>query len=73
MSSCWNEVAGGLLVSKLVRTEVAGGLLVSRLVIYSVCESWPYIQQKTRKQTNSKGIKSIIKINFPICKMSHTH
>ena len=54
---------------------MAGGLLVSRLVLYSVKKSVkadPYIS-KTREQTNWKGTKGIIKINFPICKMPHTH
>ena len=42
-------------------------------ILLKVCESWPYIYQKTRKQTNRKWIKGTTKINFPICKMSHTH
>ena len=56
-------------------TGVAGGLLVSRLVLYSVkryLKADPYLA-KTKEQTNWKGTKGIVKINFPIFKMLHTY
>ena len=57
--------------------QLAGGLLVSRLVLCSVksLKTGSIYTSETREQANSKGAKpkGIIKINFPIQKMSHTH
>ena len=70
MSSWGTEVAGGLLVSRLVsilrKRSVKGGLICIYIYIYI----YIYI---TREQTDRKGTKGIIKNNFPIQKMYHTN